>query len=129
MMVIAFVTSINVLGVDWLMRFETFLGVMPPPYFLVFRSSVCEQLTKPSFGLQGCEPAMDGPHFYMLILGLAMPLLYSLPTALISAELATNYPETGGQCVYVSLACGPLRGAHNTWWYVISTLDHACSSS
>ena len=28
MMVIAFVTSINVLGVDWLMRFETFLGIM-----------------------------------------------------------------------------------------------------
>lgn len=61
---------------------------------------------------------MDGPHLYMLALGLAMPLLYSLPTALISAELATNYPETGGQCVYVSLACGPLVGAHNTWWYV-----------
>ena len=69
-----------------------------------------------SGGFYGCEPAMDGPHFWMLMLGLAMPLLYSLPTALISAELATNYPETGGQCVYVTLACGPVIGAHNTWW-------------
>eukprot|EP00037_Helgoeca_nana_P017669 m.167324 g.167324 ORF g.167324 m.167324 type:complete len:545 (-) comp24095_c0_seq1:93-1727(-) len=74
-----------------------------------------------SGGFYGCEPAMDGPHLYMLALGLAMPLLYSLPTALISAELATNYPETGGQCVYVSLACGPLVGAHNTWWVWFST--------
>eukprot|EP00038_Savillea_parva_P006545 m.164405 g.164405 ORF g.164405 m.164405 type:complete len:559 (-) comp12421_c0_seq1:2029-3705(-) len=74
-----------------------------------------------SGGFYGCEPAMDGPHLYMLILGLVMPLLYSLPTALISAELATNYPETGGQCVYVSLACGPLVGAHNTWWVWFST--------
>lgn len=36
MMVIAFVTSINILGVDWLMRFETFLGVMAALPCLVF---------------------------------------------------------------------------------------------
>lgn len=64
---------------------------------------------------------MNGPPFWILVLCLAMPLLYSLPTALISAELATNYPETGGQCVYVTLACGSLIGAHNTWWVWFST--------
>jgi len=74
-----------------------------------------------SGGFYGCEPAADGPHFWMLVLGLAMPFLYSLPTALISAELATNYPETGGQCVYVNLACGSIIGAHNTWWVWFST--------
>ena len=51
-----------------------------------------------------------GPPFYVLVLCLALPLLYSLPTALLSAELATNYPETGGQCVYVTLACGSVLG-------------------
>lgn len=74
-----------------------------------------------SGGFYGSEVAMDGPPLYVLIICLTMPLLYSLPTALISAELATNYPETGGQCVYVTLACGELIGAHNTWWVWFST--------
>eukprot|EP00040_Diaphanoeca_grandis_P016384 m.84521 g.84521 ORF g.84521 m.84521 type:complete len:572 (+) comp25761_c0_seq1:1823-3538(+) len=74
-----------------------------------------------SGGFYGSEIAMEGPPLYVLILCLAMPLLYSLPTALISAELATNYPETGGQCVYVTLACGEIIGAHNTWWVGFST--------
>ena len=46
-----------------------------------------------SGGFYGSEVAMDGPPLYVLIICLTMPLLYSLPTALISAELATNYPE------------------------------------
>jgi len=74
-----------------------------------------------SGGFYGSEIAMEGPPLYVCILCLAMPFLYSLPTALISAELATNYPETGGQCVYVTLACGELIGAHNTWWVGFST--------
>eukprot|EP00041_Stephanoeca_diplocostata_P015344 m.292556 g.292556 ORF g.292556 m.292556 type:complete len:527 (-) comp20003_c0_seq1:386-1966(-) len=74
-----------------------------------------------SGGFYGTEICMNGPPFWILVLCLAMPLLYSLPTALISAELATNYPETGGQCVYVTLACGSLIGAHNTWWVWFST--------
>ena len=57
-----------------------------------------------------------GPSVVVLGVCLLAPLFYSLPTALISAELATNYPETGGQCVYVTLACGSMLGAHNTWW-------------
>lgn len=64
----------------------------------------------------GSEVVMkSAPSLYVLVVCLVMPFLYSLPTALISAELATNYPETGGQCVYVTLACGSLIGAHNAW--------------
>jgi len=76
-----------------------------------------------SGGFYGSEPVMSaGPPFYVLVLCLALPLLYSLPTALLSAELATNYPETGGQCVYVTLACGSVLGAHNSWWVFASTV-------
>eukprot|EP00039_Didymoeca_costata_P011637 m.164418 g.164418 ORF g.164418 m.164418 type:complete len:549 (-) comp15235_c0_seq5:3287-4933(-) len=79
-----------------------------------------------SGGFYGSEPVMaSGPPLYVLALCLAMPLFYSLPTALLSAELATNYPETGGQCVYVTLACGGLLGAHNSWWVFSSTVFDA----
>jgi hypothetical protein len=62
----------------------------------------------------GSEPVLStGPPLYVLITCLAMPLLYSLPTALLSAELATNYPETGGQCVYLTLTLTITRADHS----------------
>ena len=72
-------------------------------------------LSRVQGGFYGSEPVMGaGPPLIVLIVCLIAPLLYSLPTALVSAELATHYPETGGQAVYVSLACGAAIGAHNT---------------
>ena len=44
----------------------------------------------------------------------------------MTAELATAFPETGGQVVWVASACGPIIGAQNGFWvWVTNLLDAA----
>jgi len=77
-------------------------------------------------GIYGTEPALGtAPSGYVLIMCLIMPFFYGLPTALVTAELSTHYPETGGQCVFVQEACGPTIGGHNIYWVWVSTIIDA----
>ena len=67
-------------------------------------------------GFYGTEGVLStGSPRVVLMVCFALPFLYSLPTALISVELATLHPDTtGGQCDYVRRVFGPRVGAHNT---------------
>lgn len=61
------------------------------------------------FGVEDSVRAGGGP--LLSLLGfLIFPLFWSIPEALITAELATSFPENGGYVVWISTAFGPFWG-------------------
>ena len=65
------------------------------------------------------------PPLRVLLLTLAMPLVLSLPSALITAECATAFPSDGGQAVWVELAFGPTLGGNNAFWLWLTNIVDA----
>lgn len=63
--------------------------------------------------------AAGGP---LLVLGgfLLLPLLWSVPEALITAELATAFPENSGYVAWVTAAFGPFWGFQEGFWSWVS---------
>ena len=76
-----------------------------------------------SGGPIGIEPtiAAGGP-LGALTMVLVMPLVWGLPMALITAELATMIPEMGGAVVWVERAFGPFWAFQNGIWKVACNL-------
>lgn len=68
-----------------------------------------------SGGPYGIEDILDAGYARALILLLALPILWSLPTALMIGELATALPEDGGFYVWVHRALGPFWGFQEAW--------------
>lgn len=61
-----------------------------------------------------------------LILILVVPIIWSLPTSLMVAELATMMPVQGGYYQWVKTALGPFWGFMVAWWaWVASWVDLA----
>lgn len=77
------------------------------------------------FGIEDSVRAGGGP--LLPLLGfLIFPLVWSVPEALITAELATAYPENGGYVVWVSSAFGPFWGFQEGFWKWFSgVMDNA----
>ena len=78
-------------------------------------------------GIYGNEAMlMAGPPLYVFILLGIVPFVYSLPIALIVAELSSAFPEDGGYVVWVQEACGKRIGSHHAYWvWVIYVVDAA----
>eukprot|EP00325_Prymnesiales_sp_UTEX-LB-985_P000364 CAMPEP_0174705024 /NCGR_PEP_ID=MMETSP1094-20130205/8398_1 /TAXON_ID=156173 /ORGANISM="Chrysochromulina brevifilum, Strain UTEX LB 985" /LENGTH=515 /DNA_ID=CAMNT_0015903139 /DNA_START=110 /DNA_END=1654 /DNA_ORIENTATION=+ len=78
-------------------------------------------------GIYGNEAMlMAGPPLYVFIMLGIVPFVYSLPIALIVAELSTAFPEDGGYVVWVQEACGKVIGSHHAYWvWVIYVVDAA----
>ena len=78
-------------------------------------------------GIYGNEAMlMAGPPLYVFIMLGIVPFVYSLPIALIVAELSTAFPEDGGYVVWVQEACGRTVGCHHAYWvWVIYLVDAA----
>ena len=68
-----------------------------------------------SGGPYGIEDILDAGYRRALIILLALPLLWSLPTALMIGELASALPEEGGFYVWVRRALGPFWGYQEAW--------------
>lgn len=51
---------------------------------------------------------------------IVFPLVWSVPEALITAELATAFPENSGYVAWVSAAFGPFWGFQEGWWSWLS---------
>lgn len=80
-----------------------------------------------SGGPYGLEPLISaaGPAMGLLLI-LAVPLLWALPDALTTAELATAIPEQGGYVIWVRRAMGPFWGFLNAWWsWIYALIDAA----
>jgi len=78
-----------------------------------------------SGGLYGNEGLIaSAPPLILLLAIVGTTLLFAIPSALISAELATAIPEDGGGIVWVERAFGWTFGLHNGWWtYVAWVFD------
>nr|XP_027106073.1 probable polyamine transporter At3g19553 isoform X1 [Coffea arabica] len=77
------------------------------------------------FGIEDSVRAGGGP--LLSLLGfLVFPLLWSVPEALITAELATSFPENGGYVIWISSAFGPFWGFQEGFWKWFSgVMDNA----
>lgn len=78
-----------------------------------------------SGGIYGNEALVcAAPPAYILLFALVTPLVFSLPVALMTAELSTAFPADGGQVAWVADACGRAVGAHNAYWvWLVNVLD------
>jgi amino acid transporter len=76
------------------------------------------------FGLEGMVGPV-GPGLAVLLL-LVIPILYTIPEALLIGELASMLPAEGGYYVWVKRAFGPFWGFWNGWLsWVYSLVDMA----
>ena len=74
-------------------------------------------------GAFALEPLIGavGPGLAVALI-LITPLVWSLPMALMSAELTTLMPEQGGFYVWVREALGPFWAVQEAWWSIIASL-------
>lgn len=77
------------------------------------------------FGVEDSVRAGGGP--LLSLLGfLVFPLIWSIPEALVTAELATSFPDNGGYVIWISSAFGPFWGFQEGFWKWISgVMDNA----
>ncbi|KAH6771852.1 Amino acid permease family protein [Perilla frutescens var. hirtella] len=77
------------------------------------------------FGVEDSVKAGGGP--LLSLLGfLIFPLFWSIPEALVTAELATSFPENGGYVLWISSAFGPFWGFQEGFWKWFSgVMDNA----
>jgi amino acid transporter len=81
-----------------------FLPLIAATYFMV------------SGGPYGIEDILGGAGYARaIVILLALPVLWSLPTALMIGELASAIPEEGGFYVWVRRAMGPFWGYQESW--------------
>ncbi|XP_078440163.1 polyamine transporter PUT1-like isoform X2 [Wolffia australiana] len=80
-----------------------------------------------SGGPFGVEDSVRAAGPLLALLGfLLFPLVWSVPEALITAELGTLFPENGGYVVWVSAALGPFWGFQQGWLKWLSgVIDNA----
>lgn len=80
-----------------------------------------------SGGAYGLEDLVgsSGPGMALLLI-IVTPVIWSLPTALMVAELSTAMPVPGGYYAWVKRALGPFWGFQEAWWsWVTSFVDMA----
>ncbi|KAK7294418.1 hypothetical protein RJT34_17307 [Clitoria ternatea] len=77
------------------------------------------------FGLEDTVKAGCGP--LLPLLGfLIFPLIWSMPEALVTAELATAFPFNGGYVLWIASAFGPFWGFQEGFWKWFSgVMDNA----
>ena len=68
------------------------------------------------FGLEGLVGTVGAGWAVVLIV--VTPLIWSLPMALMVAELTTLMPEEGGYYVWVRETLGPFWGVQEAWWTI-----------
>ncbi|KAF3782453.1 putative polyamine transporter [Nymphaea thermarum] len=74
-----------------------------------------------SGGPFGEEPAVQAAGPLLAILGfIIFPVIWSIPEALITAELSTAYPGNGGYVIWATEAFGPFWGFLMGWWKWLS---------
>jgi amino acid transporter len=66
------------------------------------------------FGLEGLVGTVGAG--WAMVLIVVTPVIWSLPMALMVAELTTLMPEEGGYYVWVRETLGPFWGVQEAWW-------------
>jgi hypothetical protein len=102
-------------------------AVLRPPRTLGFTSLVGITFFCVAGGAYGLEDAVGaaGPAWALLAI-LVVPWLWSLPMALMTAELTAAMPEDGGFVVWVERAFGRFWAFQEGWWsWLCSFADNA----
>jgi amino acid transporter len=102
-------------------------SVRPLPRTLNLRALVGLTFFCVAGGAYGLEDAVGAGGPLIVLLGiLILPWLWSLPTALMTAELSTAMPEDGGYVVWVEKAFGRFWGFQEGWLsWLCSFADNA----
>ena len=88
-----------------------FLPLIAATYFMV------------SGGPYGIEDILGGAGFFdAILILLLLPLVWSLPTALMIGELAGAIPAEGGFYVWVRRALGPFWGYQESWFSLSASI-------
>lgn len=80
-----------------------------------------------SGGPFGVEDSVKAGGPLLALLGfIVFPIIWSIPEALVTAEMGTMFPENGGYVVWVSSAFGPFWGFQQGWMKWLSgVIDNA----
>ncbi|KAL6961938.1 hypothetical protein U1Q18_036897 [Sarracenia purpurea var. burkii] len=79
-------------------------------------------------GPYGEESAVGAAGPLLAILGfLSFPFIWSIPEALVTAELATTFPGNGGFVIWAHKAFGPFWGSLMGWWKLLSGVINLAS--
>jgi amino acid transporter len=82
----------------------TLLPLMAATYFMVAGGP---------YGLE--DIVKDSGYFWTVVFLLVVPILWSIPTALMVSELSAALPEEGGYYAWVRRAMGPFWGVQEAW--------------
>eukprot|EP00899_Mesostigma_viride_P000199 jgi/Mesvir1/1017/Mv17551-RA.1 len=74
----------------------------------------CSAVAGGPYGFEDCVGAA-GPYYTLMVL-LFIPFIWSIPMALMTAELSCMIPENGGHILWVSKAFGPFWSFSNGYW-------------
>jgi amino acid transporter len=90
---------------------------LPPERRLSLFALICVAYFATSGGAFGIEPLVGdvGPGWAFLLI-LVTPFVWSLPMALMVAELATLMPDEGGYYIWVRETLGPFWAVQEAWW-------------
>ena len=77
-------------------------------------------VSRGAYGLEDVVGLVAAPGWRLLLI-LVTPIIWSLPTALMVAELATAMPVEGGFYFWVKRAMGPFWGFQEGWWSWLTT--------
>jgi amino acid transporter len=93
---------------------------------LAFWPLVATILCCVSGGPFGLEPVVQSGVGVAILLVVLTPIVWSVPAALMTAELSSALPQEGGYYVWVRRAMGPFWGFLCAWWsWVYSWIDVA----
>jgi amino acid transporter len=90
---------------------------LPPGRRLTLFALVCVAFFTTCGGAFGIEPLVSGvgPGLAVVMI-VVTPFVWSLPIALMVAELSTRMPEEGGYYIWVRKTLGPFWAVQEAWW-------------
>ena len=95
-------------------------GVMPRVRLLPLIAATYFMVSGGPYGLE--DVVGQAGYGRALLLLCIVPILWSLPTALMIGELASALPEEGGFYIWVSRALGPFWGFQEAWLSLIASI-------
>ncbi|OWM69268.1 probable polyamine transporter At3g13620 [Punica granatum] len=79
-------------------------------------------------GPYGEEPAVQAAGPFLALIGFVIfPFIWSVPEALITAELSTTFPGNGGFVIWAERAFGPFAGSLMGTWKLLSGIINIAS--
>lgn len=97
------------------------------PLIWVVLELACITFFSVAGGPYGFEDAVGAAGAKMVMIGLVVvPFVWSIPLALMTSELSSMFPETGGHIIWVHKAFGTFWSLQNSLWtFYTSALDNA----